>query len=381
MPTPNSTIPEIARFIPEGLPLGLRNYWFPILQSEELPQDSPVALRALGEALVAWRDGSGRPCVARDRCPHRSIRLSAGRILDGQLQCVLHGLRFDGSGRCTLIPWETEHSPQQDQLGLHTYRAQELGGYVWAYIGDDVAFPAPPLESEVPEELLHPDKFICFRLPTQVWKVNWLLAIDGSDAYHAVILHANSQAVQDKEWVGGRVLQADVPLADRRVRLVETSHGIRGVAIDKSGKPLHHGHFTVDVKGDRFALPCINTNPIVAAPGAAPYASRLWQFPIDETHTHVARFLTWRAETGEARETATSVFEEIALPRLEKVATEDAMAAEAQGDLVEARSHEHLLSPDQDLVKLRRFICEAYLTQCESGQRLSVPAGALVFPV
>src|SRR3546814_18159069 len=67
------------------------------------------------------------------------------------------------------------------------------------------------------------------------------------------------------------------------------------------GKPVSHGHFTVDVKGDRFALPCIRTNPIVPAPGAEPYASRLWQFPIDDRRTQVVRFITWRARTAEER--------------------------------------------------------------------------------
>src|SRR5690606_31666489 len=102
-----TTTAVLAPHIPLGLPAGLRNYWYPILQSEELPGDRPVGLTVLGEALVAWRDGAGQPCVAFDRCPHRSIKLSVGRVLDGDLQCALHGLRFAGSGRCTLIPWDT----------------------------------------------------------------------------------------------------------------------------------------------------------------------------------------------------------------------------------------------------------------------------------
>jgi hypothetical protein len=76
-----------------------------------------------------------------------------------------------------------------------------------------------------------------------------------------------------------------VPLGERRMKIIKTSHGIRGVSLDAAGNPLHHGHFTVDVKGDRFVLPCLHTNPIMPAPGAVPYTSRLWQFAIDENHT------------------------------------------------------------------------------------------------
>src|SRR6185503_14722957 len=104
----------------------------------------------------------------------------------------------------------------------------------------------------------------------------------------------------------------------------------------------------VDVKGDRFTLPCITSNPILPAPGVPPYAARLWQFPIDETHTQVVRFLTWRARTAHERQRATEAFETVAKTRIERVGAEDAAAAEAQGDLIEARLHESLLGPDAD---------------------------------
>src|SRR5260370_24986356 len=108
-PDLDQEILDVAPNLPAGLPKGLRNYWYPVLQSEELPVGKPVSLMALGEPLVAWRDAQGKPCVVRDRCPHRSIKLSVGRVFDGNLQCILHGLRFDGPGRCIMIPCEEEH--------------------------------------------------------------------------------------------------------------------------------------------------------------------------------------------------------------------------------------------------------------------------------
>jgi phenylpropionate dioxygenase-like ring-hydroxylating dioxygenase large terminal subunit len=375
----NAQAPALAPHIPQGLPGGLRNYWYPFLQSEELPAGRPVGFMALCEPLVAWRDAEGRPHVVRDRCPHRSVKLSIGRVLDGDLQCALHGLRFDGAGRCTLIPWDTGNPKIQDMVKVQAYPAEELGGYVWAYIGDAEAFPPPPLAGEVPEELSRPDDFIWFRLPTQIWKTSWLLAIDGSDGFHAVTLHAGSQ-VATREQGGGAA--SGVPLEDRRVRIVKTSHGVRGVSVDLDGKAISHGHFTVDVKGDRFTLPCIHTNPIVPAPGVPTYAARLWQFPVDEQHCQIVRFVTWRATSEAERERATTVFHEIALPRLEKVAAEDAFAAEAQGDVVAARSQEFLFAADEDVVQVRRLIAKAFLATAGSNrERIAIPAGALVYPV
>ncbi|MGQ0653301.1 MAG: Rieske 2Fe-2S domain-containing protein [Betaproteobacteria bacterium] len=358
---------ELAPGLPAGLPLGLRNYWYPVLQSEELSsgpnEDRPVGFRALGENLVAWRDAEGKPNVVIDRCSHRSMKLSAGRVLDGELQCALHGLRFDGKGKCVLIPWETETSRIHDRMAIKAYPADELGGYVWAYFGEN----PPPLAFEVPEELSKPEEFLCFRLPTQVWNANWLIAVDGSDGFHAVTLHAGSQT---QAGVG-------VPLKDRRMKIVHTSHGVRGVSVDLEGNRITHGHFTVDVKGERFTLPCLTSNPILPAPGVPPYAARLWQFPQDEKHTLVMRYLAWRASTGEERELARKTFEGVARQRLERVAAEDAAAAEAQGELVEARRHENLLGPDADVIKVRNLISQAYL----SPSRVPVSPQSLLFPL
>ena len=370
---------EIAPDIPEGLELGLRNYWYPILQSEELEAGAPKGLTVLGEAIVAWRNAAGEPRVVIDRCPHRGIALSRGRVLDGDLQCAMHGLRFGGDGRCTLIPWEDEESKLLGEVGVTSFPAEELGGYVWAYIGDAERFPPPPLANEVPEELSNPDAFIWFRMPTEIWEANWLLAVDGGDAYHAVTLHADSQSAKDEKWTGGALDESTISLADRRVKIVDTPHGIRGVSVDRTGKPIHHGHLTREIRGERVNLPGVHTNPISPAPGAEPYAARLWQFPIDANRTWVVRFATWRAETEEERNRARQIFQDVTLPRFQRVSKEDAEIIKGL-DLAAARSDEFLFESDMDLVRMRRRLRDAYLSQLEDV-RMPVPDGAMVFPV
>ena len=56
----DSTEPrEIVPDVPEGLELGLRNYWYPVLQSKEIPDGQPIGFTALGSNFVAWRDDVG----------------------------------------------------------------------------------------------------------------------------------------------------------------------------------------------------------------------------------------------------------------------------------------------------------------------------------
>ena len=382
MTNPTNGVDEIVHDVPKGLDIGLPNYWYPVLQSEEVKPGEPLRFRVMGLDLVAWRDGDGAPRVVVDKCPHRNAKLSIGHVLQGGLQCPLHGIRFDGEGRCVRIPWEPDDSSLLDTIAVTAYPTGELGGYIWSYLGDTERFPAPAREDEVPEELTRPDRFIWFRLPTDHWKSNWLVAIDGGDAFHAVMLHADSQAVsRDEQWTGGEVKKAGVPMADRRMKIVQTEHGSRAIALDGSGEPIHHGHFTNQkLLGERFILPCISSNPIRPAPGVEPYTSRLWQYPVDENLTRIERFLCFRAETDEERERATKIFNDVALPRLEKVGAEDKLVAESQGDLLNARAEEVLFTPDTDTVKMRRQIRDAFLAT-RDGKRVDVRSSALVFPV
>ena len=117
------------------------------------------------------------------------------------------------------------------------------------------------------------------------------------------------------------------------------------------------------------------------APGAATYASSLWQFPVDEHQTMIVRFLAFRARTDAERELAKKTISGVAGQRIEKVGEEDAWAVEAQGDLLEARLNENLLGPDEDVVKVRRMIASAFTGQLLEGRRDGVPPGALDFPV
>ena len=370
-------VKEIVPDVPEGLEFGLRNYWYPILQTEELLDGKPVGMTVLGEDIAVWRGSEGRPNVVSGHCPHRNAKLSIGRVLGGNLQCLFHGLRFNGDGQCVLIPWESQDSKLRNELSVQSYQAEELGGYVWAYLGDADKFPPPPLIDEVPEELTDEDKFVWFKVPTEIWNANWLLTLDGQDAYHVVTLHAQTQAVPLSDGVDSIV--DPVPLVDRRVKIVETSYGIRAIATDLEGNALDQGHFT-NVKGDRFALPCLSTNPIRPRPGLDPYIVRVWQIPIDDQSTQVARFLSFRAKSTADRDRMEQFFHEVALPRGSQVSAEDALIAEAQGTLIDARANEYLFNEDMETVKLRRLLKKAFLEQ-RDGRRMGIAASALAFPV
>ena len=119
----------------------------PVLDTGALA-DVPVAVRVLGEDVVLWRDVAGTPHAARDRCPHRGTRLSLGKVCDGQIECAYHGWRFDGEGRCRLIPALPGFTPPATHA-VATFPVTEAHGLLWLQLeGPQAVLPAFSAETD-----------------------------------------------------------------------------------------------------------------------------------------------------------------------------------------------------------------------------------------
>ncbi|MCZ6782172.1 MAG: aromatic ring-hydroxylating dioxygenase subunit alpha [Proteobacteria bacterium] len=108
------------------------NQWYPILESKKLRR-RPVALTRMGESLALWRDGDGRAVVMRDRCPHRGVALSGGRVRDGQIECPYHGFRYRRDGECSFMPCEGRDAKIPAGMRAHVYQTREAHGLVWLF--------------------------------------------------------------------------------------------------------------------------------------------------------------------------------------------------------------------------------------------------------
>ena len=72
---------EILTRVGAGTPMGelLRRYWWPMGFSDHL-KNKPTFIRLLGEDLVLFRDGNGRPGVLGALCSHRRANLCLGNV-------------------------------------------------------------------------------------------------------------------------------------------------------------------------------------------------------------------------------------------------------------------------------------------------------------
>jgi vanillate O-demethylase monooxygenase subunit len=110
----------------------LRNYWYVAASDQEI-KEKPLGRIILGEPIVFFRTADGALAAFEDRCPHRRLPLSMGKLVGDVLQCHYHGLRFDRSGKCVRVPGQ-DLIPQSARVRI--YPVVERYHWVWIWMGD-----------------------------------------------------------------------------------------------------------------------------------------------------------------------------------------------------------------------------------------------------
>jgi phenylpropionate dioxygenase-like ring-hydroxylating dioxygenase large terminal subunit len=124
----------------------LRRFWYAIMPMAQLDA-GPQSFTLLGEPIVLWKGAGGKPHALRDRCCHRTARLSKGFVDgDGNIACGYHGWTYDCTGQCVKIP-QNNGGAIPSRAIVPSYRCEERYGYAWVALDD-------PLQSipEFPEE-------------------------------------------------------------------------------------------------------------------------------------------------------------------------------------------------------------------------------------
>ncbi|NET86702.1 MAG: aromatic ring-hydroxylating dioxygenase subunit alpha [Kamptonema sp. SIO1D9] len=132
-----------------------RKFWYPVIPLSEL-SEQPQAFELLGEPLVLWLDREGKPAAVRDRCCHRSAKLSLGKVVEGNICCPYHGWTFNSSGICVCVP-QNKHNSISPSYKVPAYRCVEKYGYVWVCLDEPlINIPDIP-EAEDSEYRLIPE--------------------------------------------------------------------------------------------------------------------------------------------------------------------------------------------------------------------------------
>jgi len=181
----------------------VRDAWYILCQSYELAH-KPLCRRLFGEPLVLFRSADRTPHALLDRCPHRDVPLSLGRVQGDQLVCSYHGWAFEGSGRCVRIP-AFVGEPDAAGRRARAFPVIESQGFIWVY-----GVPGEMPDSR-PFTFVHMDDpaYLCVRYEVRVGASIHQVAENALDVPHTAFLHgglfrndANRNAIEAvvKRW-------------------------------------------------------------------------------------------------------------------------------------------------------------------------------------
>ncbi len=178
----------------------VKNAWYVAAASHEVDR-TPLARPVCGEPIVFFRTGDGVVHALADRCIHRRMPLSKGRLSGDRLVCGYHGFAYRADGKCVTVPGQ-DRVPRR--AAVRAYPAVEKYGWIWVWTGpaeaaDTALMPAMPGLDE--------DGWVPFRDHLRV-RAHYQLLVDNLiDLSHETYVHASS--------IGDHAV-AETPIAARR---------------------------------------------------------------------------------------------------------------------------------------------------------------------
>jgi phenylpropionate dioxygenase-like ring-hydroxylating dioxygenase large terminal subunit len=163
------------------------NQWYAVMDSSQV-RSKPVGVVRMGGKLVFWRDSTGKVICFRDKCVHRGVQLSKGRIMNDHLQCPFHGLEYDASGRVTRIPANGKNTTVPDRFSVNSYPTHEAYDFIWIWWGEN-----PPAGLKRPCFFNDIEKDFSYEQVYDHWNIHYSRAIENQlDVAHLPFVHHNT---------------------------------------------------------------------------------------------------------------------------------------------------------------------------------------------
>ncbi len=180
------------------------NQWYAILESKEIKKGRIVGVTRMNEKMIAWRNTKGGLSVMSDKCPHRGVALSVGKLIGDCIQCPFHGFEYDIRGYCKLVPAIGRKSEPPKALHVRSYPVQEENGFVYIWWGEQQGElpPVPWFESIGPD--------MVYATKKDYWGNHYARAIENQlDTVHLPFIHHNTIGRGNKTLVNGPIVMEE----------------------------------------------------------------------------------------------------------------------------------------------------------------------------
>ena len=159
----------------------LRRFWYATRPVADLAA-GPQPFTLLGENLVLWQRSDGQPAALRDRCCHRTAKLSKGFVDGDHIVCGYHGWTYDAAGACVRIP-QCPGDAIPAGACVPAFHCQQKYGLVWVALDT----PLKPV-FDIPEDGAPGYRRI--HQFNETWRTGALRLMENSfDAAHFAFVH------------------------------------------------------------------------------------------------------------------------------------------------------------------------------------------------
>ncbi len=345
-----------------GTPMGelMRRYWHVVALARDATS-TPKEIRLLGEDLILFRDGHGRPGLVHNRCCHRGTTLYYGKVEERGIRCCYHGWLFDVEGRVLEQPCEPDMGAKyRGKVRQPWYPVEERYGLIFAYMGPPEKMPVCPryacLEELQDGQFIEVDDTSIGTQGDAIMPANWLQHFENVfDPAHVRVLHGTHSGPQ----FGEQVIQGEFRMPDFREtpRGVEFRHG--------GGRPMPDGSTRYGIV--ELMLPCIRVvpNPIYSPPDT-PVEALGFMMPIDDDHFRIYTAGRTR-QKGRVFEIPEQMFKMFgggnmpnwhAMSELERRAKPGDWEAQTGQGPITLHSEEHMASSDRGVLLVRKMLSD-----------------------
>lgn len=116
--------------------LSLRQFWYVVGLSKDLPRGKVLRRTVLGEVLAVYRASDGAVAALEDRCLHRAAPLSSGRVEGNRLRCMYHGWAYEPCGKVCEVPSAGPYPETIGSRAAKSFSTRERDGYVYVRLDD-----------------------------------------------------------------------------------------------------------------------------------------------------------------------------------------------------------------------------------------------------
>src|ERR1700677_3637561 len=124
------------------------NYWYAVEQSNRLRRGQVLETTFWGRSIAVYRGADNQVYALENRCAHRSIKLSEGKVEGCRLTCPYHGWSYDDTGLAH-IPHDL-YGTKNPQFRIDALPTLERYGLIFIFPGDPQLGPAR-FVPEIPE--------------------------------------------------------------------------------------------------------------------------------------------------------------------------------------------------------------------------------------